>query len=54
MHQRPVAEREQRLGPAVCDGVARLLVLVDRLVERLGEVGLELDRGDRDAVDEED
>ena len=54
MHQRTVGEREQRLGGlALGLGQAVKAVLVDGVADALGEVGLQLDRGHRQAVEEE-
>lgn len=53
MHQRPGAETEQWLVAAVGLGLAVAAVLLDGVVDALGEVGLELDGRDGDAVDEQ-
>ncbi len=56
MGERPAFEREERLGlfRDWVHGQARGLVLFDRAVGRRFELRFELQRGDRDAVDEED
>ena len=55
VNQRPALEGEQRLGLLGRRVLRRpvLAVLGDGVLHRLGEVGLQLGGGDRDAVDEE-
>ena len=54
MHQRPAREGQQRLGGlALGLGQAVEAVLVDGVADALGEVGLQLDRGHRQAVEEQ-
>src|SRR6185312_13766032 len=54
MHQRATWERQQRLGyTALGMRVPVVAVLVHRVAHALGEVGLQLRRGYRDAVDEQ-
>ena len=54
VHQRPAGERQQRLGGlALGLGQPVEAVLVDRVADALGEVGLQLDRRHRQAVQEQ-
>ena len=54
MHQGATGEGEQGLGGlAGWFGVAIFFVLVDRVFDGLGVVGLEFDRGHRDAIEEQ-
>ena len=54
MHQRAAGEGQQRLGGlALGAGEAVEAILVDRVVDALREVGLQLDRGHRQAVEEQ-
>ncbi len=54
MDECPVRERQERLGRLTLRlRVPVEAVLVDRVLDGLGEVGLQLDRGDRDPVQEE-
>ena len=54
MHERPAREAEQRLQqPAFGLRVAVVAVLVHRVVDGLREVGLQLHRGHREAVEEQ-
>ena len=53
MHQRPVGKGQQRLGGlALGARQAVKAILVDRVADALGEVGLQFHRGHRQAVEE--
>ena len=55
MNQGSAREAQQRFWLLPCWlGLPVLFVLVDRVINGLGVVGLELNGGDRDAVEEED
>ena len=55
VHQRPVGEAQQRFRLSLTLGlrVAIKAVLIDGILHRLGEVGLDFDGGDRDAIQEQ-
>ena len=54
MHQRAVGKRQQRLGGlALWAAAAVKAILVDGVADALGEIGLQFDRGDRQAVEEQ-
>ena len=55
MNQRSAREAQQRFWLLACWlGVPVFFVLIDRVINGLGVVGLELNGGNRDAVEEED
>jgi hypothetical protein len=55
MDKRPAWKAQERLSVlAFCLWVAVEAVLVDRILDALGEIGLQFDRRDRQSVEEED
>lgn len=55
VHERAARKRQERLGAlSLRRGQAVEPVLIDRVVDRLREVGLQFSRCDRDAVEEQD